>query len=270
MRLGPTRFLTATNVFSSALGLLVSAYVARTLGPEKLGLMGVIAGINGSVIAFVDLRLNDVSAKAFFERDRVTDDILPAYRSGVLWLGVLGNATIAVFMTLAATAIGNPLIPMFTSQTPQWWWLPTAATTLAISATTGAFTASLRLANAFYLLGAVRVCSQAITAVATVLFLRRAPTLGNAYIGGLAGSLATLVLVLIAFRQAWTTLVPLGRPMIAPALAAYRANTGVLFHGNLLGYAKLLQRSADVLFVARTSPGRSTREIPACSFRLSQ
>jgi O-antigen/teichoic acid export membrane protein len=258
LRLGPARFLTLTNILTAALGLAVSLFIARTLGPELLGLMGVIAGINGSVMGFVDVRLNDVTAKLFFERDRVATDVVPEYRAGVLWVGVAGSGLVAVTTAVVSASIGNLFIHRFTQQPTAWWWLPAAALTLSVSTTAAALTASLRLANAFYWIGVVRLGSQALAVITAVLFLTRAPTIGSAYMAALAGAVGGMLLALAAFLRTWKAVVPLRRPMISRAMAAFRQNGGVLFHGNLLGYAKLFQRSADVLLVAYFAGDRET------------
>jgi hypothetical protein len=86
------------------------------------------------------------------------------------------------------------------------------------------------------------------------------PTLAGAYVAGLAGASVVAALTLAVSWRVWTRRagVPLGRPDWGSAWSAYRRSRGMLFYGNLLGYAKLLQRSADVLLVAYVAGDRET------------
>jgi O-antigen/teichoic acid export membrane protein len=258
LRIGPTQFLTVSNIASSAIGLFVSAFIARSLGPEQLGVIGVIGGVNGSIMGFVDVRVNDVAAKLFFERGRVRDDQQPSYRAGVLWLAIAGNGIVAIAMAAIAASIGNRLMGLFTTHPVVWWWLPLSALTISLAAVSGTLIASLRLSSAFYSLGWVRFVSQVVAAGVWVGVIRRAPTIGGGCGGGFTGALLPLVVSLVVFRAVWAPLVPLGRPLLSDAWQGFRANGAVFFHGNLLGYAKLLQRSADVLFVAYFAGDRET------------
>jgi O-antigen/teichoic acid export membrane protein len=76
----------------------------------------------------------------------------------------------------------------------------------------------------------------------------------------MAGSFVPLLLTLVVSWTLWVRRVrlPLLRPDWRRAYSVYRRSLNMVFYGNLLGYAKLLQRSADVLVVAYFMGDRET------------
>jgi len=258
--IGPARYLAVANGVGAACALAAGIYQARVLGPEQLGVMGIIAGITGSALTFVDVRLNDTAARAFYEVDGLAPTEAAAHRAGVVWVAALGTLLVGAVAALLVFLVGGVLVPVFTRAAVSRWWLPADAVTLALQALTGTLFALLRYSREFYVIGHWRMATQATQAAVTVIGLTLMPTLAGAYVAGLAGASVVAALALAVSWRVWTRRagVPLGRPDWGSAWAAYRRSRGMLFYGNLLGYAKLLQRSADVLLVAYVAGDRET------------
>ena len=258
--IGPARYLAVANAVGAACALAAGIYQARVLGPEQLGVMGIIAGITGSALTFVDVRLNDTAARTFYEVDGLAPAEAAAHRAGVVWVAALGTVLVGAVAALLAFLVGGVLVPVFTRAPVSRWWLPADAVTLALQALTGTLFALLRYSREFYVIGHWRMATQATQAAVTVIGLTLMPTLAGAYVAGLAGASVVAALALAVSWRVWTRRagLPLGRPDWGSAWAAYRRSRGMLFYGNLLGYAKLLQRSADVLLVAYVAGDRET------------
>lgn len=256
----PTRYLAAINAAGAAISLAVAAYVARVLGPENLGVVGIIGGINGSIAAFVDVRFNDLAGKAFYQVGELPEDRVPAYQAGVLWVAVAGTATLGACTAILSALIGNLVVPVFTKSAVTWWWIPLAALTLAINSVTGTLMFLLRFGRAFRTIGSWRIVSQAVGACLTIAVLTWRPTLTGVYLAAFAGALLSLALMLEASRRVWAR--QLGLPIAGPdwnaAIPVFRRNLRMILWGNVLGYAKLFQRSTDVLFVAYFTGDRET------------
>jgi O-antigen/teichoic acid export membrane protein len=140
------------------------------------------------------------------------------------------------------------------------WWLPADALGLALSTSSGALFYLLRFSREYRAIGHWRIVTQAMQMVVTVVALTIAPSLGGAFAAGIAGGVLALLVMLAVSWRIWTGRagVPLGRPDWGRALAAYRGSLGMLLHGNLLGYGKLLHRGLDVLAVAYFTGDRET------------
>jgi O-antigen/teichoic acid export membrane protein len=258
--LAPTRYLTLANIISAGFGFLGAMYQARVLGPERLGVMAVITGLTTSAATLIDVRLNDVAAKAFYQVDGLAPEQAPAYRAGVLWLALLGALLVAGTSALLASLVGGFLIPVFTTAPVEGWWLPASALALALSITSGALFYLLRFSREFYSIGNWRIIVQLLNVLITLLLLTALPNLTGAYLADLAGGGLGLLVVLGVSWALWTRrfALPLARPDWRRAYAVYRQNLGMIFYGNLLGYSKLLQRALDVLVVAYFTSDRET------------
>lgn len=256
----PMRYLVATNIVGAVLGFVKGVYVARVLGPEALGLLGIIAGINTSVLAFLDVRLNDLASKVFYQIDGLTPEAAHAYQAGVLWLAWCGAAVIATFAALLAALVGNLLVPLFTAAPFQRWWLPVDAATLAVTSVGGSLFYLLRFSREFRAIGNGRVAVQLVGLVATLWLLTAQPNISGAIAAGLLGGVASLAIAFAVSWRLWSGRagLPLAHADWKRARAAYRQHLDMLFYGNLLGYSKLLQRSLDVLVVARFTDDRET------------
>jgi O-antigen/teichoic acid export membrane protein len=260
LRVTPTRYLVLTNIISAGIGFLTGAYVARVLGPERLGVTAVITGINTSIVAFIDVRLSDVAARAFYQVADIPTDQVPAYRAGVLWVALFGTGLLAGGMALLSALIGNLFVHVFTATPVMTWWLPIGAATLALNTIIGTLGFLWRFSGAFYYIGTWRIVSQLVNAGITLSIIALSPDISGMYLSGLAAAMTGLILAGAFSWMLWTwrTKLPLRRPAWRPAYAVYRRSWRMLFYGNLLGYAKLLQRSADVLLVGLFTGDRET------------
>jgi O-antigen/teichoic acid export membrane protein len=258
--LTPTRYLTLTNLISAGLGFLAGVYQARVLGPERLGVMAIIAGINTSVAALADVRLNDVAAKVFYDVGQLDPQAVSAYRAGVLWLALLGTALVAGVTALLSVLVGNYLIPLFTQAPTAVWWLPVDAVTLALGTISGSLFYLLRFSREYYSIGNWKVITQLITALVLLSVLTVRPDINGAYLAGFVSAGVGLFTVLGVSWRLWThrAALALGKPDWRRAYGAYRQSLNMVFYGNLLGYSKLVQRSLDVLVVAYFTGDRET------------
>jgi O-antigen/teichoic acid export membrane protein len=258
--LTPTRYLTLANIVSAGFGFLSGVYQARVLGPEQLGVMAVIAGLTTSTVTLMDVRLNDVAAKAFYQVNDLAPEAVPAYRAGVLWLAFAGALLVAGTSALLASLFGNFLVPLFTSARTETWWLPVDALSLALTTTSGAMFYLLRFSREFYSIGNWRVITQLLNVLITLLVLTALPNLTGAYLAGLVNGSVSLSLILAVSWRLWSrrAVLPLTRPDWRSAYVVYRQSLNMIFYGNLLGYSKLLQRALDVLVVAYFTNDRET------------
>jgi O-antigen/teichoic acid export membrane protein len=260
LQLSPTRYLTLTNVVSAGIGFLAGAYIARVLGPDRLGVTAVISGINTSIVAFIDVRLNDVAARAFYQAEGMEPEHVPGYQAGVLWLAVLGTGLLAGGMALLSALAGNSFVHFFTGTPVASWWLPAGAATIALSTIASTLGFLWRFSGAFYEIGTWRVVSQLANAGVVVLMITQMPDINGMYLANLTSGLIGLILSGVFSWHLWARRVrlPLWRPAWRPAYDAYRQSWRMLFYGNLLSYAKLFQRSADVLLVGLFTNDRET------------
>jgi O-antigen/teichoic acid export membrane protein len=259
-RLTPARYLALANAIGAACTFVAGVYQARVLGPEQLGVMAVIAGVTVPAFILVDVRLNDVAARAFYAVDGLPAEAAGAYRAGVLWLAWLGGLGLGLLAALAVSLVGGFIVPAFTRAPVAGWWLPADALGLALSTSAGALFYLLRFSREFHAIGHWRILTQAAQMAVTLVVLTLAPTLGGAFVAGVAGGLIVLLAMLAVSWRIWAGRVglPLGRPDWRRARAAYRQSLGMLFYGNALGYGKLLHRGLDVLAVAYFTGDRET------------
>ena len=258
--LTPSRYLALMNIATAGVGFLVGVYVARILGADKLGVTAVISGISTSIVAFVDVRFTDVAAKAFYQVEGQAPDQVGAYRAGVLWVALLGTGLLAVATALLSALVGNFFVPFFTEATVAGWWLPAGALAIALNTISGTSMFLLRFSGAFYAIGTWRLLLQVVSGGITALLLTLRPGIDAVYLAGMLSALINLLLVLTVSWNLWMrrSKLPMLRPAWRPAFSVYRRSLNMVFYGNLLGYAKLLQRSADVLVVAYFTGDRET------------
>src|SRR6185369_6110435 len=105
--IGPARYLAVANGVGAACALTAGIFQARILGPEQLGVMGIIAGITGSALTFVDVRLNDTAARAFYAVDGLAPAEAAAHRAGVVWVAALGTLVVGAVAALLAFLAGG-------------------------------------------------------------------------------------------------------------------------------------------------------------------
>jgi len=261
LELSPTRYLVIVNALAAAVGFFLNLFVARLLGPEQLGGMAVVTGIVASVAAFVDIRFNDVAAKLFYETEGKEPAQAAEYQTGVLWMAVAGSTMLALITALTASLIGNYLMPHFTSIVHPAWWLPLAAAALAFKSISSAAGFLLRLSRRYYELGTWRLITVVASAAITLTVLAGRRDLSGYFLAIAVAGVVQLLFTGWSFHWVWTRGAagwPLYRPRWKEAWAAYRRCGNVLWYGNLMGYAKLFQRSADVLVVAYFAGDRET------------
>ena len=58
--LSPVKYLSSVNIITTGAGAVVGIINARLLGPEALGVVGIIFGIYGVTSNFIDIRLVDI------------------------------------------------------------------------------------------------------------------------------------------------------------------------------------------------------------------
>jgi O-antigen/teichoic acid export membrane protein len=259
-RIGATRFLMVTNLAGMGMTFLNGLVVARVLGPERLGVAAIVTGIATSLLAFFDIRLSDVAARAFYQLGDRGPEAARAFRAAVLALAVLGNGLVAAATAVVGWAVGNRVIPFFTGAPVRTWWLPLAAGVTAVNAISATVLFLMRFTGSFFEIGACRLASQAAGLLLTVTVLKVMPDISGSYLASAAGSAFAAALVSLVALRVWG-----GREGMTlrgadwrGASQEYRRSLGMIFYGNFLGYAKLLQRSADVLLVGLFAGDRET------------
>ena len=112
--LSPAKFLSLTSVINAALGAAVSIINARLLGPELLGLIGIMSGINATVGNFVDVRLTDVVGKLYYPPNLPAGHQGSQYRFSVVAVYILGTGLLGLLIWGISLLTGILTVGYFT------------------------------------------------------------------------------------------------------------------------------------------------------------
>ncbi len=256
----PTRFLALINVAGSALAFVRGVVVARALGPELLGVSAVIAGVNTTVLNFLDVRLTDLAARLYYQTDGLEASALRAFRASVVALCVLGNGLISLLLGALGVLAAWLTVGWFTAAPVQGWWLLAQALVLGAGNLANTLTFLQRFSGRFYFVGTARLAIQFCALAVFLAAFLPAPDLGGYYRGGLAS--AALALVGTGALSLYLWVVHDRLPMLSRGLGRawlhYQRGARFLFFGNVLGYGKLFHRAADTLLVGLLADDRVT------------
>lgn len=245
----PAQYLAFVNVLLGGLGLIQSLWVARGLSLAALGVVAVITGVNNTLLNFIDVRLADLAARLYYRP--VTPDPR-VYQASVLVLCLIGNAGLSVVLGLASIAVSAWVVPAITSAPVALGWFAAQAAATGLGNLTNTLNYLQRFSGRFVLFGTWRL---GIRLAAVLVFggvFASEYSLDRYYLGLVLGNGVAFLLTGLVTAVVWlrAEALPLGRRAVfTRAWPAYRQSGRFLFYGNMLGYAKLLHRAADVLVV---------------------
>ena len=252
-------FLTAVNLVCAANGAAQGLAVVRLLGPEGFGAAAVLVSLTAVAVNLIDVRLPDLVSNLYYAPDASDDAAGAAYRASALRLGIGLYAISAPLMFLASAAL-MLLFARHLSATrflTEWFWLAAAAQ--GVSYFGSFFVFVQRFVATTRQMAIVQISSALLNAGAMIASVMAYRTVGGYVMGLLLSAVAitavNLALTLRTLRQA-------GIPLLQRPRHGAVIDRTVVFRfiaaGNVLGYVKLLHRSADVLLVAFFCSDRDT------------
>ncbi len=256
--LSPTKYLSFVNAFNAGLGAILGIINARLLGPEAFGIIGVIAGINATIVNVLDVRLMDVVGKLYYRSDISAGTEQRTYRASVILVFILSSGILGLLIGIIGFFAGNFAIHLFTSAPVKLEWLAVNAYFYGISYISGAFMYQQRFSERFYLIGTWRLISQIASLAIFLGIILNRQNLDGYYAGSFASTsiqaLAAIGLSIFIWRKYE------GFPLMSPrrAWGDYLKEVRMVLWGNLLGYTKLLHRGSDVLLVGFFADDRVT------------
>jgi O-antigen/teichoic acid export membrane protein len=253
-------FLTAVNLGCAAIGAAQGLAVVRLLGPDGYGAAAVVVALTAVATNLIDVRVTDLVSNLYYSPEATDDAKGAAHRASVLRLGIGLYALSALLVTLASIAVLLMAARRLSAAAflTQWFWI--AALAQGISYFGSFFVFVQRFVASARRMAALQVASALMNAAAMVALVALHRTVGG-YVTGLLLSAVAIALVNAALTT--RSIVGAGIPLLAPAHPAGVAiDRKVVFRfvaaGNVLGYVKLLHRSADVLLVAFFCSDRDT------------
>ncbi len=259
-KITPGQYMVIVNVVCTAIGFAQGLINARILGAENYGVIAIIAGINATVLNFLDVRLIDLAGRLYYRSDLPADVDQKAYRAGVLQVTMAGNTLIALGLCLLGGVVNFSLVHLFTAAPIQPYWIVLQTLSLALVSIGNTFTFLQRFSERFYLMGAGRFVNQLANLAIFLPIILLNPNIGGYYFGLFSSTVIVVGLTAALTLYIWRRLegYSLSLTNMRLALPDYRKNIRFLFMGNLLGYTKLFHRGADVLLVGLFADDRMT------------
>jgi O-antigen/teichoic acid export membrane protein len=253
-------FLTAVNLCCAAIGAAQGLAVVRLLGPDGYGAAAVLVALTSVATNLIDVRLTDLVSNLYYSPNASDDAGGATHRAAVLRLGIGLYAVSALLIALASAALLLVAARRLsaTAFLTQWFWL--AALAQGVSYFGSFFVFVQRFVASARRMAALQVASALINAGAMVALVALHRTIGG-YVTGLLISAVAIAVVNAALTV--RSIVRAGIPLRASGRSAgVVLDRKVVFQfiaaGNVLGYVKLLHRSADVLLVAFFCSDRDT------------
>jgi O-antigen/teichoic acid export membrane protein len=251
-------FLTAVNLVCAAIGAAQGLAVVRLLGPDGYGAAAVLVALTAVATNLIDVRLTDLVSNLYYSPAATDDGKGAAHRASVLRLGIGLYAVSALLIALTSAALMFVAARRLsaTAFLPQWFWM--AALAQGVSYFGSFFVFIQRFVASARRMAALQVASALMNAGAMIALVALHRTIGGYTTGLLLSAVA------IAIANTALTVRSIGRagiPLLASGTSAVLDRKVVLQFiaaGNVLGYVKLLHRSADVLLVAFFCSDRDT------------
>jgi O-antigen/teichoic acid export membrane protein len=252
--------LTGTNIACAVVGVSQGLFVLRLLGPEIYGAAAVVVALTAVATNLIDVRLTDLISNLYFDNRASSPDTGPAYRTSALRLGLRLYAISAALIAVASAGVMFVVAQRLTAVDLVTSWLLMAAVAQGVSYLGSFFIFIQRFTVLPRRMALLQLASAVINATAMVLSVTATPTVGG-YVVGLLASAAGITLLngvftIAILRRDGVAL--FGRQQPAAPAIDRRVILRFVAAGNLLGYVKLLHRSADVLLVAVFCGDRET------------
>jgi O-antigen/teichoic acid export membrane protein len=257
---GSAALLTGANLVCALIGVAQGLFVLRLLGPATFGAVAVVIALTAVAANMVDVRLIDLISNLYYN-DRVScPETGASYRTSALRLGLRLYSLSAALIFVASAGLVLVLAPRLTGVTLMSSWLWVAAAAQGVTYLGSFFIFIQRFTVRPRRMALLQLGSALINATAMVAAVTASQTVGGYMIGLLASAAG------IALLNAWYTVsilrrngvVLFGRYVAVSPAIDRRVILRFVAAGNLLGYVKLLHRSADVLLVAVFCGDRET------------
>ena len=240
------------------MGAVLGIINARLLGPDALGVIGVIAGVNATLVNVFDVRLMDVLGKLYYHPTAQSDEDRKAHRSSVILTFIVGSGILGLLIGAVGYTVGHFTIDYFTDVPVKSAWLAASAYYYAMNYLSGAFVYQQRFSEKFYLMGTWRLFAQIASLILFLGIILNNRTLDGYYTGSVVSTTVQFFLSVSLSVFIWKR--HQGFPLTSPRLAwrDYWKEVRLVLWGNVLGYVKLLHRGSDVLLVGFFADDRVT------------
>ena len=255
-----TVLLTGANLVCAVIGVAQGLFVLRMLGPATFGAAAVVVALTAVATNLVDVRLIDLISNLYYDDRASHPDTGAAYRASALRLGLRLYALSAALIAFASAGLMFAVAHRFTGAALMNSWLWAAAAAQGVSYVGSFFIFIQRFTVVPRRMALLQLASALINAIAMVVSVTASRTVGG-YVFGLLASAAGIAVLnalytIAILRREGVML--FGRHHAAAPAIDRRVILRFVAAGNLLGYVKLLHRSADVLLVAAFCGDRGT------------
>jgi O-antigen/teichoic acid export membrane protein len=257
---GSAALLTAANIVCAVIGVSQGLLVLRMLGPESFGAAAVLVALAAVAANVIDVRPIDLISGLYYGKPASCPQSGEAYRVAALRLGVRLYGLSAVLIVIGACCLALFAAHKFTAVDILTSSLLAAAAAQGVSYFGSFFIFVQRFIAPARRLAYLQFASALINAAAMVMCVAASRTIGGYAIGllvsacGIAGVNALYTMSILRQRR----MVLFGRPLSPLPQIDRDVVIKFISAGNLLGYVKLLHRSADVLLVAAFCNDRGT------------
>lgn len=242
------------NLTITGLGAVVGIINARILGPEALGVTGVVLGVYAGISNFLDIRLTDVVAKLYYQRSE------SMYRSNVLRGYLLLTLLIGGGIWLTGFILVSRAGTLFTNVPIEQEWIIYSSFYYALNYWNSSIQYQQRFSERFYLIGTVRFIAYIAWAWVFLSILVQEPNVGGYFLASFWGAILNFLITLVLSVFIWVRYEKFDvfSFNFGEVFYEYFRQVRVVFWGNILGYTKLLHRGVDILFVGYFADDRIT------------
>jgi len=258
--LSPVKYLSSVNIITTGAGAVVGIINARLLGPEALGVVGIIFGIYGVTSNFIDIRLVDIVGKLYYRTEIDTTFDGKQYRASVIQIYFLATSMLAVLIWAVYFFVTSWFVGYFTEAHVKAAWIAMSAFYFSLNYIISAMQYQQRFSEKFYLIGTWRLLGYFAGLLVFLPILFSKPNLDGYFFASLMSTSLSAVVTVALSLFIWKKHegFQLMNGKFLDALPDYIQEVRLILWGNLLGYTKLLHRGSDILLVGFFADDRIT------------
>lgn len=252
--LSPVKYMSVVNVIITGMSALVGLVNARLLGPDSLGVIGVILGIYATITTFIDVRLVDVVAKLYYQKEEVN------YRGNVLRVYLIYSAILGLIIWVISFLLVSRVGGYFTDVPIKLKWIIYSSFYFSLNYWSSAVQYQQRFSERFYLIGTWRFVSYLVWAAVFLIILVRRPNIDGYFLASFFGGIVNAVIAMGLSVFIWVRYEKFDvfSFRFSGVFKEYFRYIRLVFWGNIFGYAKLLHRGSDILLVGYFADDRVT------------
>ena len=260
-------FITFVNFAIVGFGIVKTLLAVRWLGASNYGAVALLTSLALVSINFIDVRLSDIAAKAFFiavpdhERHNHQRNIVQSTLIGTFIMGLL-----ACLAGIAITYIAKPYV--LKTHEPDFAMILLSNAGQALTFVALVPPLFLRLIEHTKMMGWVRLISQMLSGIVFLFILYFDQTIKGYLVAVFWSQIVVLVYLIAAlfyFFQRHHQMILWIKPHGKDVAEFFRRESRNIFGGNLFGYTKMLHRGLDTLLV-----GLLADEVAAGIYRLAR